>query len=631
MSQKEVNYNTLSFICNLTRTLRPTEQLSLSEWADRYMVLPEGSSESGKFSTSNIPYQKDILDAITDSSITDVTIMSSAQVGKTTILLCGIGYYIEHEPTTQLIVLPTLQLAERFSKTRLAKMIGDIPEIKKKIGPARTRDSSNTILFKEFPGGHVVLAGANSPASLSSMPLRIIWMDEVDRFPESAGEEGNPVKLAEARAKTFWNKKYIKTSTPTIMGKSKIEAEYKEGTMEQWCVKCPKCGVWQPYNFKKVNFSDLTMSCIGCEARVPEMEWKHSEHKWIAQQPDVKGHRSFHLNELASPYVEWKDIIDEFKKAYEKVEKFHDTQDLKTFINTALGECWDETMVDGNAIDEDTLMKRAEHYGAEIPDGVLLLTASVDVQDDRFEIEVRGWARDTETWGLYKTELYGNLEKKEVWERLEDYLNTTFRFDDGRELNIAGIGIDTGGNHTNQTYKWVRDMTNKGKRVYGLKGYAGKADIPLIHKTTKVDIKYKTKEGKEIVVDHTTIHIIGTDAGKDDITNHLKITDPGEGYCHFPKDNGRGYDKTYYEGLLSEHKITKKVNGYYKEVWVKNSTGIRNEPLDLFNYNYAVMTLLRPVWGYLEQNLTRGINYTKLKKKTSSGAGKRRKVVNGIR
>jgi len=600
--------------------------MTISQWADENMVLPEGSNESGKFNTDNVPYQKAIMDAITDPYVMDVAVMSSAQAGKTTIILCGLGYYVDHEPSEQLIVMPTLTLGEKFSKMRLAKLIRDIPVLREKINPAKSRDSDNTIFLKTYPGGHIVVAGANSAASLSSMPVRVVWMDETDRFPESAGGEGNPINLAEARSITYWNKKRIKTSTPTIAGKSKIEDAYNNGSMEEWCVECPCCGTWQPYDFKRVVFNTVSMRCINCGEEISEADWKGSPHKWIAKHPERKKYRSFHLSGLASPWMTWQELIEEFQKAQRKLEKYHDVNDLKTFINTKLGECWEETELDEGAVSDEALAERAEYYAADIPDGVLLLTASVDVQDNRFEIEVRGWARDYETWGIYKTELYGDLERKKIWDELEEYLKTTFYFEDGRGLNIAAFAIDTGGHHTNRTYKWIKAMKKKGKRVYGVKGYAQKEGIPLIYKRTKVDIKEKDRNGQEVVVDSTTIIILGVDSGKEDITNRLKIEEPGEGYCHFPANKGRGYDKEYYEGLTSEHKIEKVVRGMRKTAWVKKA-GARNEPLDLFNYNYAVCELLRPVWGELETKLNRGINYMKVKKRA---ARKTRKSQNGI-
>lgn len=621
---REVSWHTLQFMCSLTKILKPKENMTISEWADRYMVLPEGSNEAGRYSSDTIPYQKAIMDAITDPDVVDVSVMSSSQVGKTTIILCGIAYYIDYEPANQMLVIPTIKDAEKFSKTRLAEMISDVPQLSCKVADPKARNSSNTILLKKYPGGTINISGANSPSSLAADPRRIIWMDEVDRFPESAGSEGNPIKLAEKRATSYWNKKHIKTSTPTIAGKSKIEDAYNKGSMEEWCVECPECGAWQPYDFRQVNFATISMACKECGCLIPERKWKESNHKWIAKHPERKKARSFRLNELASPFVEWEEIIEGFKDANEKLEKYHDPEDMKVFINTVLGEVWDATQAVEDAVDEHELQKRAETYGAEIPEGVLLLTAAVDVQKDRFEVEIRGWARDYETWGIYKTEIYGNLITDEPWDELEEYLNQTLCFEDGRELNIAGFAIDTGGHFTNKTYKWVKKMKGKRKNCYGVKGYAGKPDIPLFYKRTVVDIK-ENRKGKMVVVDRTVIHILGVDSGKEDIINRLQIQEAGSGYCHFPAEPERGYDHDYYEGLTSEKKINKKVNGVLKEVWVKKS-GAKNEPFDLFNYNYAVVEILKPDWDKLEEKLKNGVNYM-IKKKPKRTA---RRSIQGI-
>ncbi len=449
-------------------------------------------------------------------------------------------------------------------------------------------------------------------------------MDEVDRFPESAGTEGNPIKLAEKRATSFWNKKRVKTSTPTIAGRSKIEDEYNKGSMEEWNVQCPECGAWQPYSFRRMDFGTISMACAECGVLVPERAWKDSNHKWIAAHPEQKKVRSFRLNEMCSPFVDWSEIIDNFKDADRRLKRFHDPEDMKVFVNTVLGEVWDETDYIENAVDENKLESRAELYPADIPEGVLLLTASIDVQGNRFEVEIRGWARNYETWGIYKTEIEGNLILDEPWDRLAEYLDQPFYFEDGTELSIAGFAIDTGGSYTNKTYKWVKKMRTKGKKCFGVKGYAGKPDLKLIHHKTVVDIT-EERGGKKVVVDRTLIYILGVDSGKDDIMNRLQIQEAGEGYCHFPLGEGRGYDSEYYEGLVSEQKITKKVKGVLKTVWVKKS-GVRNEPLDLFNYNYAVVELLKPDWDKLEKKLQQGLNYMKKNNKK----GQRRRSISGI-
>ena len=526
--REEVSYHTAQLFSKIAKRVKPKPPLSLSEWANRYMMLPAGSSEPGHYNTKTIPYQKDILDAITDPEVIDVSCMTSAQVGKTTIMMCGIGYYIHYEPSTQMLVIPNLKDGERFSKTRLAQMINDIPQLQELVADVRAKDSNNTIMLKQYPGGSLAIAGANSPRSLASDPRRIIWMDEIDRYPDSAGTEGNPIKLAEKRATTFWNRKYIKTSTPTDLQHSKILEAYNKGSKETWSVKCPGCGEWQEYDFQRISFDDVAMACKSCGTLFKEREWKESEHKWIAEFPERKTRRSFHLNELASPFVDWKDIIENFKDAMRRLEKFHDPTDLQVFINTVLGEPWDETEHLEDTVSEHELKKRAEYYGCEVPDDVILLTAAVDVQKDRLELEVRGWAREYESWGIYKTELYGDPVKNEVWDELERYLSQDFTYEDGRQIGITGFAVDTG-YKTNSVYRWCKAMRKKGwKHCYPIKGYANKAGIPLIHNRSIQDIKEEIN-GRDVVVDHLAVQILGVDAGKEDITNRLAITEPGEG------------------------------------------------------------------------------------------------------
>lgn len=615
---------TVEFISGLAKILKPKEQIKVSEWADAHMVLPAGSAVSGKFSCDNVPYQREIMDAITDPEIRDVTVMSSAQIGKTTIILAGMGYYIDHEPATQMMIMPTIATMEKFSKSRLANMISEIPELKEKIADPKARNSNNTILYKEYAGGYMVLSGANSPASLSSFPIRIVWMDEIDRFPESAGSEGNPLRLAEERATSYWNKKFFKSSTPTTATESKIYPEYKKGTQEEWCVQCPCCGTFQPYDWQRVDFNTGGMRCADCEELIEEKFWKDSEHKWIVGNPDVKNHRSFHLNALASPWVKWEDLIAQFKSAYDKMQRFHDPTDLQTFYNLKLGEIWDDTRIDTKSQSSEDISKRAEIYGCEVPDDVILLTAAVDVQENRFEVEIRGWARDYETWGIYKTEIYGDIERDDVWNQLEQYITQTLKYSDGREIGIAGTAIDTGGSHTQAVYQHCQDFLRKGISLYPIKGYAGTSATTLLHSPSKADVTEITKDGKKITTGMIPLQILGVNVGKDMIVNHLTIEEPGPGYCHFPADKGRGYDEEYYEGLTSEKKITTRKSGRIKTMWVK-TPGVRNEPFDLFNYNLACSMLRRPAWSVLEAKREKGIDYTKTSETVNPAPKKRRR------
>ncbi len=612
-------YRTISLFHNIAKILAPPPKLLVSDWADRYRKLsPEASAEPGQWHTDRAEFQREIMNSINDPLIQDIVIKSSAQVGKTEIILNTCGYFMDYDPASIMVIQPTIEMGETFSKDRLAPMIRDTDVLKAKVKEPRTKDSDNTILHKKFPGGHITIAGANSPASLASRPIRILLCDEIDRYPASAGSEGDPVKLGEKRTTTFWNRKRVKVSTPTIAGFSKIDKEYMLGTQEEWNVQCPSCGKYQPYVFKRIEFESIEMKCLYCTEGFTEREWKAQPHKWIAANPNAKRIRSFHLNELISPWKSWEEIIEDFRNANDDFKKTGSTESLKVFINTSLGETWEEKG-DGGA-DENDLLKRREVYTADIPDGVLLLTAGVDVQDNRLEVEIVGWGRDYESWGLYKKVINKDPQLESTWLELEELYDTEMYFQNRSGLMIAAMCIDTGGHHTNMVYKFVKAMAKKNKNIYGIKGYSNTPGIPLIYKKTKVDIK----NIRGAVIDHTDIWILGVDAGKEDVVARLKIAEPGPGYCHFPSNRDRGYDQTYMQGITSEEKVQRLVKNKMKIVWVKKA-GVRNEPLDLRNYAYAAVEILNPNWANLEKKVENGINYMK----RSSAPAKKR--VSGVR
>lgn len=590
--------------------MSPPPILKVSEWADEYRRLSvEASAEPGRWNTDRAPYQREIMDALNTAETEEVVVMSSAQIGKTEIILNILGYYIDYDPSPIMIMHSTLDMAQAFSKDRLAPMIRDTPTLRNKIKEARSRDSENTMLHKKFPGGHVTIVGANSPSSLASRPIKILLCDEVDRYPATAGTEGDPVDLASKRTTTFWNRKKIYVSTPTIKGVSRIEQEYETSSMERWCVLCPCCNRYQPYEWPRIHFEDVTMECMFCKERFTEIEWKEQPGKWIAQKENIKK-RGFHLNEMASPWKRWEEIIHDFKEAKKVLKERGSVEQFKVFINTSLGESWEQK---GDGAEEDVLLKRRERYLADIPDGVVLLTAGVDVQDNRFEIEVVGWAKGYESWGIQYTTIYCDPEKDESWDQLESYLDTEFYFEDRSSLLIAATCIDTGGHFTTRTYEFLKKMERKQKRIYGIKGMGG-AGIPLVHKETR-NTKSKVR-----------IFILGVDEGKEMILARLKTIDEGPGYCHFPINADRNYNEAYIKGLTSEQRVIKFVKGKPRLEWVKKS-GTRNEPLDLRNYATAAVEILSPNWDSLEEKVNKGINYMKQSPKKSRGRTKRSGVV----
>lgn len=603
MATRKIADKTLALFEDIFKILEPPKPLTVSTWAAEHRVLSrEASAEPGKWNLDRAPYQRIIMDAISDQTWRRIVLMTSAQSGKTEILLNVIGYYSEHDPSPILMVMPTEDMARDFSKDRLETMIRDTKCLSEVYGKVKSRDSSNTILHKKFPGGYVKMIGANSPANLSSRPIRILLMDEVDRYPASAGTEGDPVDLAERRTNNFWNKKIILTSTPTEKGLSRIEKDFNQSTMEEWCVLCPYCEKYTPYIWENLDFEDMMMACDHCGEKLAENEWKERPGMFVVGNPDVTDTRGFHLNEMASPWKSWKDIVKDYRAAVKDMKAGSDEK-MRTWVNTSKGEPYE---VKGFTVETDEMLARREHYQADLPAGVLVLTAAVDVQDDRFEIEVCGWGKNYESWGVVYDKLFGNLERDEIWNELEEYLLQEFCFEGGNTLNIACTFLDTGGHFTTQAYKWLSRMKRKHRMIFGIKGFDRSEGVPLLHKkSTNNDY-------------HVPIIILGVNAGKEMVVSRLHIAEPGPGYCHFPENVDRGYDQKYMNGLTSEKRIIKTVNGTPRVKWVKKP-GVRNEPFDLRNYNTAAIEFLKPDFAVLENKVDRGINYMR----QSSPAAKR--------
>lgn len=308
--------------------LKPPPDMTLSQWADTKRVLSKKTSaEPGRWKTSKAPYQREIMDAISDVAVQKVVVMSAAQIGKTDgFILNPIGYYMDYDPSPIMVMQPNLQMGESFSKDRLSPMIHDTPALREKVSD-KTRNSGNTILHKEFPGGHITIVGANSPSGLRSRPIRILLADEIDGYPATAGKDGDPLLLASKRLTTFWNKKEVFISTPTVKGASRIEVEFENSTQEIWNVPCPACGEYQPLewaqvNFDKNNLDEINYTCAKCGTISSEAEWKELfvKGKFFPQFPE-RAVRGFYLNSLASLFVEWREIVDKFLTANEEKKK----------------------------------------------------------------------------------------------------------------------------------------------------------------------------------------------------------------------------------------------------------------------------------------------------------------------
>lgn len=565
--------------------LKPPPKMTLSEWADHYRILsPEASAEPGRWRTSKAPYQREIMDAIGDHKSHKIIIMSAAQIGKTdAFILNTLGYYMDYSPAPIMVMQPTLDMGQTFSKDRLAPMLRDTPRLTDKVD-TKSRYAGNTILKKNFPGGHVTIVGANSASSLASRPIKVLLADEVDRYPASAGTEGDPLSLAQKRQTTFWDKKTVMVSTPVIKDQSRIEKEFNHSTREEWNVPCPECGHYQPLVWEGVVFDkdnpqgEVRYRCERCGVLSTERQWKDQSinGKFVPENPDAEA-RGFHLNTLASTFCGWNEIVQKFIIAKEQLDQGN-PEGMKVWVNTELGEPWEEQ---GEHVDETELFNRREIYDAEVPEDVLVLTAGVDVQDDRFEVEVVGWGVGKESWGIRYQKIFGDMLKDQVWEDLDNFLLSTFHKKDGTALRIIAACIDSGGHHTDQVYRFTKKRYER--RVFAIKGKGG-AEVPYIRNpTTSNRVK-------------TPLFIIGVDAGKSMLYQRLKVESKGPNYCHFPANEEAGYTETYFKGLTSEKMVVRFRKGRSVVVWeVKDSAHKRNEPLDLRNYATAALEITNPV------------------------------------
>lgn len=574
--------NTKKLFQKLMKTFATPPDLTVSEWADAYRMLsPEASAEPGKWRTDRAPYQREIMDAVSDDKCYKVVIMSSAQIGKSEIILNMIGYHIDYDPAPMMYVLPTDSMAETFSKDRVSPMIRDTPSLKEKVENVKSRASGNTIFHKKFQGGHLTFIGANTPSQLASRPIRILLADEIDRFPASAGTEGDPLQLAIKRTTTFWNRKIIEVSTPTIKGVSKIEKEYEASSQEVLEVACPHCGAYQTYEWEQLKFEHesgtqdfkmLGYMCRHCGAIEREVLWKKQPIRWTARNPQVKDVRGFHLNELASPWKHWEEVVADFLEA-----KRQGREMLKVWHNTSLGLPWEE---DGDLDIKDILYNRRQFYNCQVPKDVLVLTCGVDTQDNRLEYEIVGWGRDRKSWGIKYGVLMGDPGRDEVWNMLDDVIFGKYIREDGLEMQIMTTCIDSGGHHTSKVYEYCRKREMQ--RVWAIKGQGG-SGIPFVKRPKK------RNDGK------VWLFMIGVDVGKDTIASRLKTNFPSEGgFCHFPMEEDRGYDEQYFEGLTAEKRNIRTVNGRIIINWIKKYEGVRNEPFDLRNYATAAFEILNP-------------------------------------
>ena len=594
----------LNAMASRSRAYSHPDDLTVTQWADKHRRLSaESSAEAGAWRTYRTPYLHDPMDAFTDPKVKRIVMVAASQVGKSEMINNMIGYIIDQDPGSILFIHPTTIDAKDYSKLRIAPMIRDSRTLRYKVAEARSRDSSNTILSKTYPGGILTMAGSTEAHSLASKPIRFVFGDERDRWATSAGNEGDPWGLATTRQLTFYNAKAVEVSTPTIKNASAIESSFLEGTMERWCTRCPHCEEYSNITFSDIRYTstekavrgkkshevkEIWYVCPECGAISQEGDMKKQPSKWIAENPDAykKGCRSFWLNTFVSPWVSWESIITMYLDALGSTKK------LQVVYNTRFGELWEDR---GDLEDEDSFMARREEYTAELPEGVIVLTCGVDTQDDRLEYEVVGHGHFGENWGIKRGVLMGRPDDQNVWQQLDDILSHVYRFESGQGLRISMTFVDEGGHFTQDVRMATRDRL--ANRVFSIKGRGGDG-IPYTAPPKKQQIVVRGR-----AVGTAWQYMLGVDAGKQIIMDGLKVQQPGSKYCHFPHNEGTGYGAAYFTGLLSERLV------YRQErknpwVWEKIPGHERNEALDCRNYANAAFKALAPDLDAVAKRLT---------------------------
>lgn len=573
----------------------PLPSQSPSQWANEYRRLSrDAAAESGKFTC--LPYQVEPMDSIVDPNVTETILDWAAQTGKSELLNNCIGFLMHADPSPMLLVQPTVELYEAYSKERIAPMIRDTPVLKRLVRDARTRDSGNTTAFKQFPGGSLAMTGANAPAGLAGRPRRAVILDEIDRYPASAGSEGDPCALADKRAESFPNAIKIKTSTPTVKGLSKIEKCYEASDKRNWKVKCPHCEyehvlLWSQVKWPEDKPEEAYLECPACACHLTDEDRISMVRKgrWVATAP-FKGIRGYWLNGLNTLFRHhkgYKSRLHQFVVDFLKA-KDGGGQTMRVWINTFLAETFEE---DATKIDSKALESRCEEYTPEsIPEQVVLLTCAVDVQRNRLEYEVKGWGSDEESWGIKAGVFDGNTEEDEVWKNLDKLLDEEYTREDGVKLKLVRMFVDMG-------YKDKRVLQFCGPRlgrgVYPCKGVNRVGlNVPPI-------LPAKPSRNNRARIPHWNI---GVTAAKSALHDRIEL-EPGPRSMHFgPAEYG--FNSDYFAQFASEKRYLKYSFGQPYYIFEKESDSIRNEALDLNVYNLAALHSLFPIgWTKLAENL----------------------------
>lgn len=574
---------------------KPKSILSVSEWADENRVLTsDTSSVTGPWRTSFTPYLKQPMDVCSEGEFQHIVLMFASQTAKSECLNNICGYFMDQDPSPQMFVQPNDKVTKEYSQIRISPMIKASPILSKKVmdsvedGKKKTDRDQPSMFYKPYPGGYLVLASAGSAPSMASKPIRVLLRDEIDRFKDIPSE-GSPMELSEQRTAAFFNRLIVDSSTPLKKGESRIEEVYERSDKRLYFVPCPHCEIMQTIEFDMVewdkhgNDTDRSKSaritCKECKgimkgAGRADSEWLGRGEWRKTAESDIAG---FHISSLYSPLTTLQEIVYKWLVAVHA----RDEEKKQTFYNLQLGLPYEDKR---DVVDyEDIEKNRRTTYDAVLHDDILCLTAAVDVQDTWLEAEIRGWSHGNETYGVEHKLFAGDPAQPKVWEELDEWLLTPRAYKDGSSIIPTVTCVDSGGHYTNEVYRFCK--ARESRNVFAIKGASTK-DKPLIAQPSKVG------ERKD-----TYLWLVGTEAGKAKVMSALKNESHGPLYCHFPREANRGYDDEYFKGLMSEKyvfNVSKKTHEW-KKVYE------RNEPLDLFVYNFVALEILKPPYDQLQK------------------------------
>ncbi len=632
--RKRLNF----YIRNGLSPLKKHEPIKLAEWADRYFYLSaESSSIEGHWET--LPYQRSILNTVGNDDVREVTLFKSARVGYTKIICAAIGYNAEHKKRNQVVYQPTDTDARDFVSDEIDPMLRDVPVVRKLLkGDVEKKGKDNTKHRKAFRGSSLDIKGGKSARNYRRITKDIVYYDELDGFDMDVEGEGAPVSLGDTRITTSSFPKSVRGSTPGIEGMSQIQSSMDDADMVfRRYLPCPECEEYQYLKWSNIDWTngDPKTTKYACEhcgslidySQFPDMDaegvWWTEDGCYLDDDDNFRNgkdklidppyHAAFIIWSAYSYFTTWSELAAEFIKA-NTAKKKGDTTKLKTFINTKLGELWTD---EGKTVESDAFIDRLENYGPEVPEGALILTCGVDIQDDRIEAEVIGWGIDAESWSVEYNIFVGDtsvdpVNKDSVWQQLDDYLLTRFTNETGVTMRIASACIDLGGHRAQHVYSFC--MQRIRRRVFVIKGLSG-AGRPITSRSRKS----KKYSGTYIPV--------GVDAAKDLIFSNLKVKNPGPGYCHYPSH----YTEQYFDQLTAEKCVTKNVRGKASRVWVLKSAGRRNEALDCRVYGRAALELLNVNMAQLEKRMDSAVQEKNQNTPAKSQRRHRRMISNGVK